>query len=60
MAVQYATLQQKLDAANALAKAEALLRRAVQEGPVNYAADVGTAVANATTKLAAITAATGV
>lgn len=54
MAVNNATLQQKLDAANACAKVEALLRRAVQEGPVNYAGDIDAAITVLSTKLAAV------
>lgn len=57
MAVDNATLQQRLDAANALAKAEALLRRAIQEGPVNYGTEVDAALAAAVTKVGVVTAA---
>ena len=57
MAINNATAQQKLDAANALARAEAILRRSVQEKPVNYATDADAAIAAAVTKLGVITSA---
>lgn len=51
MAVDATNAAQRLAAANACAKVEALLRRAVQEGPVNYALDIDVAVNDAIIKL---------
>lgn len=51
MALQNRTPQQRLDLANALAAAEALVRNNVQAGPVNYPTDVQAALVKAKTAL---------
>lgn len=58
MTIANRTVQQKLDLANALAKAEALVRRSVQEGPVNYLTDIDAAITAAKTQVDATVAAT--
>lgn len=51
MPINNTTAQERLDAANALAKAEALVRRSVQEKDVNYANEVDVAIFTCVTKL---------
>ncbi|APU03197.1 hypothetical protein HOR51_gp56 [Ralstonia phage phiAp1] len=58
MSIANRTTQQKLDLANALAKAEALVRRSVQELPVNFLTDIDAAIAAAKTQVDATVAAT--
>ena len=47
MALDNRTSEQRLALANALARAETLVRNNVQAGPVNYPADVQDALADA-------------
>ncbi|CAI3971320.1 hypothetical protein VAC51_00009 [Variovorax phage VAC_51] len=51
MALQNRTSEQRLYLANALARAEALVRNNVQAGPVNYPTDVQAALVAAKTVL---------
>lgn len=51
MALENRTQPQRLVLANALARAEALVRNNVQAGPVNYPADVQAALVAAQTAL---------
>lgn len=57
MALQNRTGAQRLALANALARAEALVRNNVQAGPVNYPTDIAAALAAAKTLLDAAVAA---
>lgn len=57
MALQNRTAQQRLDLANALATAEALVRDNIQRTPVNYPAPLQAALVKAKTALDAAVAA---